>query len=85
MRLTFVGTAINWTYSKGPDRGIAVVRIDGKPRPDIDLYSPKVVPRVNTWYRDLSTGKHTFELIVTGKKAPKATDRSIDLDALSVP
>jgi hypothetical protein len=85
VRLTFEGTAINWTYAKGPDRGIAAVRIDGKPRPDVDLYSAKPVPRASTSYSDLSPGKHTFELVVTGKKAPEASDRSIDLDELSVP
>jgi hypothetical protein len=84
VRLSFEGTEINWTYAKGPDRGIAAVRIDGKPRPNLDLYSAKQVAGVSS-YGDLIPGKHTFELIVTGKKAPEATDRVIDLDALSVP
>ncbi len=85
VRLSFEGSAITLTYAKGPNRGIAGVRIDGKPQADIDLYSAKAIPRATISYKDLIPGKHTFELVVTGKKVPEATDRAIDLDALSVP
>jgi hypothetical protein len=35
-------------------------------------------------FRNLTPGKHTFELTVAGRKQAAATDQYVDLDALIV-
>lgn len=82
--LSFRGTAITWVYARAWNRGIGSVKIDGVPRGDIDLYSPKIIWQSRTTFGDLTPGKHTFELTVTGRKDAAATDRYIDIDALIV-
>ncbi|MDP9055097.1 MAG: glycosyltransferase family 39 protein [Acidobacteriota bacterium] len=84
VRLTFDGGKITCTFAKGSDRGIAAVRIDGNEQKEIDFYSEKFVPKASISYADLGQGKHTFELVVTGKKEPRATGTSIDFKNLSV-
>lgn len=83
-RLTFDGTEITWVYAKAFDRGIASVKIDRMPRDDVNQFSPKIVWQASTTFRGLPPGRHVFEVMVSGKKAPEATDRFIDLDALVV-
>jgi hypothetical protein len=83
-QFSFEGTEITWVYALAPNRGIGSVKIDGSPRGDIDLYSPKIVWQSRTTFRDLAPGKHTFEVTVAGRKDAAATDRYIDIDALIV-
>lgn len=82
--LSFEGREITYVYSKAFNRGIAEVRLDGIARGDIDLYSPNTVWQARTAFRNLTPGKHTFELIVSGRKQAVATDRYVDVDALIV-
>jgi len=83
-RLSFEGSEITYVYSRAFNRGIAEVKLDGIPRGEIDLYSPKIVWQARTVFGDLSPGKHTFEVIVSGRKDSPATDRYVDVDALIV-
>ena len=83
-RLEFSGTAVTWVYTKAFNRGIASVKIDGVPREDVDLYSPKVVWQSRTSFGGLAPGYHTFELTVAGRKDAAASDRFVDVDALVV-
>jgi Dolichyl-phosphate-mannose-protein mannosyltransferase len=83
-RLSFEGTGITWVYTKAFNRGIAEVKVDGIARGDIDLYSPKIVWQAHQTFGGLTPGKHTFEVVVTGRKDAAATDRYVDLDALIV-
>jgi hypothetical protein len=83
-RLAFEGSEITWVYTKAFNRGVAEVKLDGISRGDIDLYSPKIVWQARQTYGGLTPGKHTFEVIVTGRKDAAATDRYVDLDALIV-
>jgi hypothetical protein len=78
----FEGTAVTYVYTKAWNRGIAEVKLDGISRGEIDLYSPKIVWQARTAFTGLTSGKHTFELIVAGRKEAAATDRYVDLDAL---
>lgn len=83
-RLSFQGTEITWVYARAWNRGFGSVKIDGVPRGDIDLYSPKIVWQSRTTFGGLAPGKHTFEVTVEGLKDDAATDRFIDIDALIV-
>jgi len=83
-RLSFEGSEITYVYSRAFNRGIAEVKVDGISRGDIDLYSPRIIWQARTAFRDLMPGKHTFELIVSGRKHAAASDRYVDLDALIV-
>jgi hypothetical protein len=80
----FRGTAITWTYAKAFNRGIASVKIDGVARPDVDLYSSTIVWQASTVFDGLSSGVHTLELTVSGRKDADAKDLYIDLDALTI-
>jgi hypothetical protein len=81
-KVTFDGTQITWVYSKAFNRGIAEVRIDGLPQGELDQYGPKIKWQSKAVYGNLAPGRHTFELTVTGRKRPAATDRYVDVDAL---
>jgi hypothetical protein len=83
-RLSFAGTEITYIYTKAFNRGVAAVKVDGISRGDIDLYSPKVVWQARKLFGGLTAGKHTFELIVAGRKQAAATDQFVDVDALIV-
>ncbi|HWE48997.1 MAG TPA: hypothetical protein VG273_04385 [Bryobacteraceae bacterium] len=83
-QLTFEGTEITWVYARAWNRGIGSVKIDGVPRGEVDLYSPKIIWQAKTVFGDLPRGRHTFEVTVTGKKTPASSDHVIDVDALIV-
>jgi hypothetical protein len=80
----FRGTGITWTYAKAFNRGIASVKIDGMSRPDVDLYSSTIVWQAKTTFDGLSSGVHTMELTVAGRKDADAKDLYIDLDAVAI-
>ena len=82
--LSFEGSEITYVYSKAFNRGIAEIRLDGIARGDIDLYSSSIVWQARTAFRDLTPGKHTFEVTVSGRKDAAATDRYVDVDAFVV-
>jgi len=83
-RLQFEGSEITWVYTKAFNRGIAEIKLDGIARGDVDLYSPKNVWQARKTFGGLPPGKHTFEVIVAGRKDAAARDRYVDLDALIV-
>jgi hypothetical protein len=83
-QLLFEGGEIAYVYTKAFNRGVAEVKLDGVARGEIDLYSPKIIWQARKTFGDLAPGKHTFELIVTGRKDAAATDRYVDVDALIV-
>jgi hypothetical protein len=83
-RLSFEGTEITYVYTKAFNRGIAEVKLDGVTRGDIDLYSPTIQWQSQTAFRNLTPGKHTFELTVAGRKDRAAQDQYVDVDALVV-
>jgi hypothetical protein len=83
-RLSFEGSEITYVYTKAFNRGIAEITLDGIARGDVDLYSKNTVWQARMAFRNLTPGKHTFELTVAGRKQAAATDQYVDLDALIV-
>jgi hypothetical protein len=70
MSFTVIGNAA-WVSSKGPDRGVAQVQVDGASPQVVDLYAPTAQNGQLVWARDgLAAGSHTVTVTVLGKKSP---------------
>lgn len=67
----------------GPDRGKALIVIDGVSTITLDLYrAGSLATRQITYRRNFrSSGQHTFEVRVLGTKNPASTGTRVDLDA----
>lgn len=82
-RLRFQGTDVTYVYTKAFNRGFAEVFIDGESRATLDLYAPAIAWKTSTPFH-ASTGTHTFEIRVTGRKSSAATGAFVDVDELIV-
>jgi hypothetical protein len=81
----FRGTGIRWVGYRGPDGGIAQVRVDGGPIVEVDTYSPTVKFQENVFtVKGLSDGNHTLTITTTGLKNPAASAARIVVDAVDV-
>jgi hypothetical protein len=83
--LTFHGTSVGWNGYRGPDAGIARVRVDGGVALDVDTYSPthRVQDRVFT-ANGLTDTSHTLTIEATGRKNDASTGARIVVDAFDV-
>lgn len=71
--------------TRGPNRGIAQVWLDGALVATFDLYSPTTQYRRVVWAADFATAaSHTVVLRVTGTKNPASSAKRVDLDAYLV-
>ena len=74
----FNGPSVTWVTSKGPDRGIARVAVDGIVQGDVDLYNPTVIWDVPLTFDDFPSGAHC---ITTGVGGPESrAKRHVALD-----
>ena len=83
-RLFFSGTAVEYVFTRAPNRGIAEVWIDGKRRAELDEYSPAIEWRTRRIFARLPEGPHTIEVHVTGKKNAASADVYVDVDAVVI-
>jgi len=72
--ITFTGTGIAWFGPVGPTRGKARVYIDGRAVASVDLYRSDFSPHRLLFARALTSGKHTFKIVVTSSGKPVAID-----------
>ncbi len=81
--LTFDGTSIQWVGTKGPDRGIAEVYVDGVKELDVDCYDATLQSGQVLYARHtrLWPGRHTIQVKVKGEKNPSSSDCYVDVDA----
>lgn len=79
----FVGNSITLLTSKGPNRGIARVYIDGVDKGTIDLYAPTYTFKVPVTYTGLFYGLHTIEIVNTGNKNAASSGTRVVIDAFS--
>jgi hypothetical protein len=81
----FRGTAISWIGYRGPDAGIATVRIDGGAASEVDLYSPIATyqPVVFT-APGLADVNHTLTITATGRKNALSSAARVVVDAFDV-
>lgn len=87
---TFYGTGVTWVATKGPDRGIAKVYVDGVQQTlpsGGSLYNGTYAYRVNIFSKTgLTEDYHTIRIVVTGTKlvVPSNTDTLVGIDKFVV-
>jgi hypothetical protein len=81
---TFTGLSVLWFTSRGPDRGIARVTIDGSEREPVDLYRSTASFQETFLYDELGDGPHTIRIEATGTRSSAATGSIVDIDAFVV-
>ena len=97
LRFRFQGTAVSLVVHKGPDKGIALVRINGSQslahRLDkdaggqavLDLYAPEHRWQEEVLLADrLPDREHVVEIDVTGRRNSLSRDTGVDIDAIVV-
>jgi hypothetical protein len=78
---SFSGTSVTWVTSRGPNRGIARVLIDGAAQPTVDLYAASESFQQEITYLGLADTAHTIRVEVTGTRSGPSTDNFVDIDA----
>src|SRR5258706_15027666 len=84
--VTFVGTSIRWIGSRGRGMGIASVSVDGGPGREVDLFvhpADEIHTPIVT-INDLSDGRHTLTIQVTGRQNGQAASNVVVVDAFDV-
>jgi len=82
--INFYGSAVAWIAGTGPDRGQAVVFVDGKSRTTVDLYSSVHRHRVTVFAVDLPEGAHTLRIETGGNKNTTSLGCRVDLDGIAI-
>ena len=81
----FRGTGIHWIGFRGPDAGIATVRIDSGAVSEIDLYSPVATYQPIVFSATgLPDSNHTLTITATGRKNAASTAARVVVDAFDV-
>jgi trimeric autotransporter adhesin len=82
---TFTGTSVRWIGRRSRFNGIALVRVDGGPAIEVDLFGrpDEIRTPVLTLY-GLSEGQHTLTIEVTGRQHPNADANVVVVDAFDV-
>src|SRR5688572_10396235 len=83
---TFTGTSVRWLGSRGRNMGIAAVSLDGVLVKEVDLFHRPTdsahMPIVTL--HDLSDGRHTLTITVTGRHNTQSASANIVVDAFEV-
>jgi len=83
-RLSFNGRSVALVSTRGPNRGIAELWLDGSRVATVDLYAASVQKAHVVWATSLASGAHQLELRVTGTRNPSASGARVDIDAFLV-
>src|SRR6185312_6012480 len=85
LTLAFRGTGMSWIGYRGPDAGIAQVRIDGGAASEVDMYSPIATfqPTVFNAF-GLADANHTLTITATGRKNAASSAARVVVDAIDV-
>lgn len=85
--VSFTGTSIRWIGSRGRTGGIATLSVDGGPAVEVNTFG-RPTDEVHTpifTVNDLSAGRHTLTITVTGRKDSQADPGSlIVVDAFDI-
>ena len=82
---TFTGISVTWIGTRGPDRGIARVYLDGVLAAELDTYATPKQLLVPLYSRQgLTPGSHTLAIEVMGLKNPASTNTLVFIDAFDV-
>ncbi len=82
---TFTGTSVTWIGTRNTSSGIALVRVDGGPAIEVDLFArPEVIRTPIITVNGLSPGRHTLTIEVTGRQNEEALSNVVQVDAFDV-
>ena len=82
---TFSGTSVTWIGTRNVTSGIALVKVDGVPVSEVDLFArPEVIRTPIITVNGLSPGSHTLTIEVTGRQNANALSNVIQVDAFDV-
>ena len=82
---TFNGTSVRWIGRRSKESGIALVRVDGGPAREVDLFSrPNEIRTAVLTIYDLSPGQHTLTIEVTARQNADADSNVVTVDAFEV-
>jgi hypothetical protein len=82
---TFTGTSVAWIGTRNVNSGIALVKVDGGPGVEVDLFArPVVIHTPIITLNGLSPGSHTLTIEVTGRQNPEALSSVVQVDAFDV-
>ncbi|MEX2198387.1 MAG: hypothetical protein WD886_06215 [Burkholderiales bacterium] len=81
----FSGTSVTWIGTRNDRSGIALVKVDGVPVSEVDLFTRAEAIRTPIiTLHGLSPGSHTLAIEVTGRRHPEALSNVIQVDAFDV-
>jgi len=77
-------TSLAWVSTMGPDRGKAIVSVDGQQVATVDLYAPTQSTAQVVWaINGLAPGvNHNIQIVSTGTRNAAATGAKVDYDAI---
>src|SRR5260221_11956096 len=81
---SFIGTEVRWVGLRGPQNGIARVYLDGSFHAQVDTYASMELETVVFTAMNLTPGRHTMTIEVTGDKNAASTGTSVVVDGLDV-
>jgi hypothetical protein len=85
VRLDFVGQAIRWVGTKGPDHGYAKVFLNDVLQRAVDLYSQEPETMVELFaVSDLAHAPHSIRIEVSGYKNTASSGSWVSIDAFDV-
>jgi bacillopeptidase F len=84
LELTFRGTGVAWSTTRGPDHGLADVLVDGSPVLGVDTYARRVRVGVVREVSGLADGLHTLRIVVLGRGRPAARGTLVAIDRLVI-
>ena len=84
--LRFLGSGFDWLGVRGPDRGIALLAIDGQAPEKIDLYGEGAYngSTVIRSVSGLAQGPHVLTITCDGGRTMKSSGSRIDIDAIDI-
>ena len=83
---SFTGTSVTWIGNRNYSGGIALVKVDGVPVSEVDLFArPEEIHTPVFTVNGLSPGSHTLTIEVTGRQHPDALSNLVVVDAFDVP
>jgi len=82
---SFTGTSVNLIGTRGPNRGVASVSIDGGAAVTVDMYAAsETYQQIVFTQTDLTVASHTMTVTVQGTTNPASTGKRIDIDGFDV-
>jgi hypothetical protein len=84
IHFNFVGSGLEYVYTKAYNRGIAELLVDGSRKTIVDLYSPEIAWQAQTRIAGLAFGNHAATIRVLGAKNVRASDYFVDLDSIVI-